>query len=127
MFKMYKEKIDLVGELITLEKVPTKNPNGLATMMVLTTEYGAGDALAGMLLYKVLDSPVAQESLRRFCKSAMGVEYKKISWLELSHACEKLGEKYRVFKELNLISLSGGRMNNLQKIKVELENQGDKK
>jgi len=58
--KKKKKTVEIYGdwkplsELIKLEKVPTGNPDMLAKLMVMAYSWGQGDALAGMMLNKII-------------------------------------------------------------------------
>ena len=105
MSKLYKGQINKVKELIIKEKVSTSNPDGLATIAVLSMNYGAGDALAGVMLDSVIEKN--SESLKNFIEKTTGVRPNFISTMSFFDVFEKLGEKYLVFRGIDRASLSG--------------------
>lgn len=110
---MYEEEIELVFKLIERENVPTKAPKALATIMVLTAEYGAGDALAGVLLQDLVEEN--RQGLAAFVKTILGRELEP-DYVSLAECLEVLGGKHKVFKALNEISTSGGKINHLNRL-----------
>jgi len=103
---VYEDEIELVRKLIEKEEIPTGNPKGLATLMVITANYGAGDALAGMYLKNIIDSQ--REQLNGLAKRVFGKEWNGyVSTVTMLDIIETLGEKHEVFKALNYMALTG--------------------
>jgi hypothetical protein len=119
MTSPYAEDIALVEKLIIKEKVPTKNPKGLATIAVYCASYGAGDCLAGMFLDKIFADKAANENLCKFIEKATGKKHKYASWVSLSNAFEELGKKHKVFAALDYMALTGGRGDKLRELEKE--------
>jgi hypothetical protein len=110
---VYEDEIELVSKLIERENVPTKAPKALATIMVLTAEYGAGDALAGVLLQDLIEE--GKHGLAAFIKTILGREAEP-HYVSLAECLEVLSKKHKVFKALEEMSASGGKINHLNRL-----------
>jgi hypothetical protein len=115
---IYKDEIELVEKLIIKEKVPTKNPKALATLALMTANYGAGDALAGLTLEKIIAAN--RDTISAFIYRITGRDSAP-HYASLSSAFEKLGEKYEVFKALDKMAASGGNSKSLRDLAKKLD------
>lgn len=112
----YNDKIALVEKLIVQEKVPTKNPRALATIMYLTASYGCGDAYAGLQLSKLLEKSNAQKSLKVLAKRILEVDTHKVTKFTLLTVLEELAKKHEVFKALEHLAMHGGKSKKLEEL-----------
>ena len=108
MVNVYREIIELVEEMIKAEGVPSPHPRALATLMVLTAEYGAGDAYAGMMLTRIVLRNA--ETIAMFIEDATGVKPNKMLpslKTGLLSALETLSKRYETFKALQEMARTG--------------------
>ena len=103
--KCYGDKIKLIEKLIKKEKVPTKNPRALATIMFLTAEWGCGDALAGLILKRLVESN--REVLKQFAEKILDKKLGYFSYSTMLTVLDTLAKKYKVFDALRKFGLTG--------------------
>ena len=110
----YEKLIKLVKKMIEAEEVPG-NSNALSIVMTLTARYGAGDALAGWILEKLIQKN--REAAADFTEKVLGEP--KPSLAGLLKALKVLSKKYKTFRALDYLAATGS-PKHLYKVAEEL-------